>query len=151
MVRGRNGRSPLTSAIFQVYVELCYVMLRVVLLHTSLVFLQIPACFYNSTWHADAHFIPCSWVKCSWADGMMQVAKNEMWPSEVCFACLTWLYGLFVRMLIVHMSSKTFARAQSSGVPLKERSRVKLRRLTREHISKNIPKTSKIHDHIPVE
>ena len=44
-------------------------------------------------------------------------------------------------------SSKTFARAQSSGVPLKELSRVKLRRLTREHISKNIPKSSKIHDY----
>ena len=41
-------------------------------------------------------------------------------------------------------SSKTFARAQSNGVPLKERSRVKLRRLTRVHISKNIPKSSKI-------
>ena len=27
-------------------------------------------------------------------------AKNEMWASEVCFACLTWLYGLFVRTLI---------------------------------------------------
>ena len=40
------------------------------------------------------------------------------------------------------MSSKTFARAQSSGVSLKERSRVKLRRLTQEHISKNIPKSS---------
>ena len=33
---------------------------------------------------------------------------------------------------------KTFARAQSSGVPLKELSRVKLRRLTREHISKKL-------------
>ena len=44
-------------------------------------------------------------------------------------------------------SSKTFARAQSSGVPLKELSRVKLRRLTREHISKNIPKSSEIHDY----
>ena len=41
----------------------------------------------------------------------------------------------------------TFARAQSSGVPLKELSRVKLRRLTREHISKNIPKSSKIPDY----
>ena len=35
-----------------------------------------------------------------WADDMVQVAKNEMWASEVCFACLTWLYGLFVRTLI---------------------------------------------------
>ena len=38
------------------------------------------------------------------------------------------------------MSSKTFARAQSSGLPLKELSLVKLRGLTQEHISKNIPK-----------
>ena len=36
-------------------------------------------------------------VICSWADDTVQVAKNEMWASEVCFACLTWLYGLFVR------------------------------------------------------
>ena len=36
----------------------------------------------------------------SWADDMVQVAKNEMWASEVCFASLTWLYGLFVRTLI---------------------------------------------------
>ena len=42
-------------------------------------------------------------------------------------------------------SSKTLARAQSSGVPLEELSCVKLRRLTQEHISKNIPKSSKIH------
>ena len=26
--------------------------------------------------------------------------RNEMLASEVCFACLTWLYGLFVRTLI---------------------------------------------------
>ena len=32
----------------------------------------------------------------SWADDMVQVAKNEMGASEVCFACLTWLYGLLV-------------------------------------------------------
>ena len=31
---------------------------------------------------------------------MSSLAKNEMWASEVCFACLTWLYGLFVRTLI---------------------------------------------------
>ena len=42
----------------------------------------------------------CSWEKYSWADYMVQVAKNEMWASEVWFACLTWLYGLFVRTLI---------------------------------------------------
>ena len=40
--------------------------------------------------------------------------------------------------------SKTFARAQSSVVPLKELSRVIL---TREPISKNIPKSSKIHNY----
>ena len=43
--------------------------------------------------------------------------------------------------------SKTFARAQLSGVPLKIHSRVKLKRLTREHISKNISKSSKISDY----
>ena len=35
-------------------------------------------------------------------------------------------------------SSKTFARVQSSGLPFKEFSRVKLRRQTREHISNRI-------------
>ena len=34
------------------------------------------------------------------ADDMVQVAKNEMRASEMCFACLTWLCGLFVRTLI---------------------------------------------------
>ena len=37
-----------------------------------------------------------------------------------------------------NMYSKTFTRVQSSG----KLSRVKLRRLTQEHISKNIPKSS---------
>ena len=27
---------------------------------------------------------------------MVQVAKNEIWVSEVCFAYLTWPYGLFL-------------------------------------------------------
>ena len=44
-------------------------------------------------------------------------------------------------------SSKTFARAQSSGVPLKELLCVKLRRLTGEHISKDSLKSLKIHDY----
>ena len=35
------------------------------------------------------------------------LAKNEMWASEVCFASLTWLYGLFVWTLI----SRTHAYA----------------------------------------
>ena len=52
------------------------------------------------TWRATNNRILCSWVKYSWADDMVQVAKNEMWKSEVCFACLTWLYELFVQMLI---------------------------------------------------
>ena len=43
-------------------------------------------------------------------------------------------------------SSETFARAQSR-VPLKVFSRVKLRRLSGEHISKNIPKSSEIHNY----
>ena len=48
-------------------------------------------------------------------------------------------------------SSKTFARVQSSGMPLKKLSRGKFRRLTREHISKNIPKSSAKFLIIPVE
>ena len=44
-----------------------------------------------------------------------------------------------------------FARVQSSGMPLKELSHVKFGRLTRDHISKNIPKSSKIQVIIPVE
>ena len=51
-------------------------------------------------WRAANNHIRSSWAKYSWADNMVQVAKNEMWVSEVCFACLTRLYGLFVRTLI---------------------------------------------------
>ena len=51
-------------------------------------------------WHAANDHVLCLWAKYSQADGMVQVAKDEMWASEVCFACLTWLYGLFVRTLI---------------------------------------------------
>ena len=51
-------------------------------------------------WRAANNHVLCSWAKSSWADDMVHVAKNEMWASEVCFACLTWLYGLFVRTLI---------------------------------------------------
>ena len=51
-------------------------------------------------WRAANNHVLSSWSKSSWADDMLQVAKNEMWVSEVCFACLTRLYGLFVRTLI---------------------------------------------------
>ena len=51
-------------------------------------------------WRAANNHVLCSWAKSSWADDMVHVAKNEMWASEVCFTCLTWLYGLFVRTLI---------------------------------------------------
>ena len=51
-------------------------------------------------WRAANNHVLRSWTKYSWADDRVQVAKNEMWASEVCFACLTWLYGLFVRTLI---------------------------------------------------
>ena len=40
-----------------------------------------------------------------------------------------------------------YSRAQPSGVALKELLYVKLRRLIREHISKNIPKSSKIYNY----
>ena len=56
-------------------------------------------------------------------------------------------YERFAARYCDRKSTKTFARAQSSGVPLKEISRVKLRRLIREHISKNMSKSSKIHDY----
>ena len=45
------------------------------------------------------------------------------------------------------MPSKTFAKVPSSGMPLKELSRVRLRQLTREPISKNIANSSKIPDY----
>ena len=51
-------------------------------------------------WRATNNYVLWSWLKYSWADDMVQVAKNKMWASEVCSACLTWLYGLFVRRLI---------------------------------------------------
>ena len=38
--------------------------------------------------------------KVQWADDVMRIVKNEMWTTEGCFACLTLLYGLFVRTLI---------------------------------------------------
>ena len=57
----------------------------------------------------------------------------------------------FVRSLIKcdrkSKSLKTFARTQLSGVPFNELSCVKLELLIEEHISKNIPKSSKIHDY----
>ena len=40
------------------------------------------------TWHATNNHVLCSWVKYSWADDMVQVAKYKMWASEVCFAYL---------------------------------------------------------------
>ena len=58
------------------------------------------------------------------------------------------LYSVRSNYARENMYSKTFTRVQSSG----EVSRVKLRRLlTQEHISKNIPKSSKIHDYITVD
>ena len=44
--------------------------------------------FMPIDWRAASIHVFCSWVKYSWADDMVQVAKNEMWASEVCFACL---------------------------------------------------------------
>ena len=38
--------------------------------------------------------------KVQWADDVMRIAKNEMSTTEVCFAGLAWLYGLFVETLI---------------------------------------------------
>ena len=58
-------------------------------------------------WCATNNHVLCLWVKYSWADDTVQVVKKEMWVSEECFACLTWLYGLFVRTLI----SRTNAHA----------------------------------------
>ena len=50
-------------------------------------------------WHAANNHILCSWVS-TVGQNMVQVAKNEMWASEVCFSCLAWLYELFVGTLI---------------------------------------------------
>ena len=52
-------------------------------------------------WYTANSHVLCSRVKYSWADDTVQVAKNEMWASEVCFACLTWFYGLLVRTLML--------------------------------------------------
>ena len=44
--------------------------------------------------------------------------KNDMWASEVCFACLTWLYGLFVRTLISRTSAYAFCLGTLIAVPI---------------------------------
>ena len=46
----------------------------------------------------------------------------------------------FILFAVIMRENLVFARAQPSRVPLKELSHVKLRRLTREQISNNIPK-----------
>ena len=58
-----------------------------------------------------------------------------------------WFYSVHSNYARENLSSKTFVRAQLSGMPLKELLRVKLRQLTQEHISKNILKSSKIHNY----
>ena len=63
---------------------------------------------------ANNHVL-CSLAKYSWADDIAQLAKNEMWASEVCFACLAWFCGLFVRTLV----SLTNAYAGSGRPTLK--------------------------------
>ena len=45
--------------------------------------------FMQIDWRAANNHVLCSWTKYSWADDMVQVAKNEMWASEVCFALWT--------------------------------------------------------------
>ena len=70
-----------------------------------MIFLGSTSSLYADWLVANNHVI-CSWVKYSWEDDMVQVAKNEMWVSEVCFACLT-LYGLFVRTLISLTNAQT--------------------------------------------
>ena len=50
-------------------------------------------------WRGANNHVLCSLAKYSWADDMVQVAKNEMWASEVCFACLTWPYGQLVCLM----------------------------------------------------
>ena len=66
-------------------------------------------------WRAANNHVLCSWTKYSWADDMVQVAENKTWASELCFALLTWLYGLFVRTLI----SRTTAYAGCGRPTLK--------------------------------
>ena len=35
------------------------------------------------SWCTTNHHILCSWAKYSWADDMVQVAKNKMWESTL--------------------------------------------------------------------
>ena len=51
-------------------------------------------------WRAANDHVLYSWAKYSWADDMVASGKERNVASDVCFACLTWLYGLFVRRLI---------------------------------------------------
>ena len=43
-------------------------------------------------WRAANNHVLCSWAKYTWADDSEE--------RNVCFASLTWLCGLFVRMLM---------------------------------------------------
>ena len=65
-----------------------------------MIFLGSSSSLY-ADWLAANNHVLCSWVKYSWADDMVQVAKNEMWARVKCalLARLT-LYGLFIRTLI---------------------------------------------------
>ena len=56
-------------------------------------------------------------------------------------------YERFYSVRINYERENVSLRRRSSGMPLKELSLVKLRRLTREHLSKNVPKSSKIHNY----
>ena len=47
-----------------------------------------------------------SWAKYCWKDDIVQVAKNEMMASEVCFTCLTWLYNLYSANSMWHVQMR---------------------------------------------
>ena len=90
----------------------CYIKIIITQAHEVLSlkmgsFRPLPPPFFGGStsgvyadWLAANNHVLCSWTKYGWADDVVQVVKNEMWASEVGFACLTWLYGLFFWTLV---------------------------------------------------
>ena len=76
-----------TWAIRQQVLKWAWFLVCIIVWDQLLVFMPIGQCT------ASIHILYL-WVKYSWADDMGQVVKNEMWASEVCFGCLTWLWTI---------------------------------------------------------
>ena len=62
-----------------------------------------------------SHYIFCSRAKYNWADD----SEERNVGSEVCFACLNWFYGKFVRTLISRTNA--YAGCSRSTLTLNER------------------------------